>query len=164
MTALLFRNVLWALLLPGVIAGFIPWLVFGFDFNRIRSGVQIGGLVLFAAGVFVLLLCIIEFARRGRGTLSPLDPPRGLVVTGMYRLVRNPMYVGVLAILVGEALIARSLDLGLYTAAFFVGVNVFIIGYEEPFLQRTYGSSYMEYREHVRRWVPRVRPWLRDKP
>ena len=156
---LLLRNILWVLLLPGVIAGYIPWQVFGVDLYPVTSARQISGLFLFAAGVLVLLVGIAEFARRGKGTLSPMDPPRILVVTGLYRYVRNPMYVGVLITLLGEVLISGSRGLALYTGAFFVCVNLFVMGYEEPHLRRTFGASYMEYKKHVGRWVPRAHPW-----
>ena len=162
---LVLRNTLWTLLLPGVIAGYIPWRFFGFRVGEIAlgSGAYLLGIVVFAAGVLVLLWCILEFARRGRGTLSPVDPARELVVTGLYRQVRNPMYVGVVTILVGEAVMARSLYLALYATAFFACANLFILVYEEPYLQRTFGSSYTHYKLHVRRWIPRASPWSQSE-
>ncbi len=94
----------------------------------------------------------------GRGTLSPADPPRELVVRGLYRYVRNPMYLAVSLIVLGEALLTASRGLLYYWAFFFAIVNVFIIGYEEPTLRRRFGESYERYTQRVPRWVPRLRP------
>ena len=89
--------------------------------------------------------CVVEFARSGRGTLSPVDPPRHLVVRGLYRYVRNPMYLSVTAILLGEVLLTRSSALAIYWAVWFAVVNLFVIAYEEPWLRGRFGDSYAEY-------------------
>jgi protein-S-isoprenylcysteine O-methyltransferase Ste14 len=99
--------------------------------------------------------CIWEFARRGRGTLAPVDPPKTLVVQGLYRYVRNPMYVSVTTIVLGEALLTGSRALLAYWAVWFLAVNLFVIGYEEPTLHRRFGPAYERYRATVGRWVPR---------
>jgi protein-S-isoprenylcysteine O-methyltransferase Ste14 len=152
------RSVMWALILPGVIAGYIPWRYFGV--SRITADPlrppHAAGLLCIGLGAALLAACIVEFARRGRGTLSPLDPPRTLVVRGLYRYVRNPMYVAVTTILLGEALLLQSRALVVYWAVFFACVNLFVIGYEEPALRARFGESYDEYRRQVRRWIPRV--------
>ena len=151
------RSLLWVVLLPGVVAGFIPWRYFHFRFNAARFDVlTIAGLVCMTAGIALLAACVWEFARSGRGTLSPVDPPRHLVVHGLYRYVRNPMYLAVTAIVLGEAMIARSRDLVVYWAVFFLVANIFVIGYEEPNLRRRFGASYDEYTRSVRRWIPRL--------
>lgn len=157
---LLLRSLLWTVLLPGMIAGFAPWRFFGVGGATIdrRDPVQMLALVIVAAGVLLLGTCILEFARSGRGTLSPVDPPKHLVVQGLYRYVRNPMYVGVSTIVLGQALLIRSLDLVIYWACFFVVVNVFIMAYEEPWLRRRFGASYEDYYRHVGRWIPRGTP------
>lgn len=157
--ALFLRSAFWTVLAPGIMAGYLPWRFFGVRWPASANARTVIAVLLGAMGAIVLLASIIEFARRGRGTLSPVDPPRRLVVTGWYRWVRNPMYVGVLLLLFGEILIAPSWGFALYIAALFAAVNVFIRGYEEPYLQRRFGASYEEYRRHVRRWIPRVRPW-----
>ena len=93
------RSLLWTILLPGVVAGYVPWAVFGLD--RVRWEWNAGflaGVLIVAAGAALLAACVVEFARSGRGTLSPVDPPRHLVVRGLYRYVRNPMYLSVTAI------------------------------------------------------------------
>lgn len=150
------RSLLWVVLMPGIVAGYVPWRFFGFNrsiFDSVDVFLVIG-LAVFATGVALLATCVWEFARRGRGTLSPVDPPRRLVVRGLYRYVRNPMYLAVSAILLGDALAARSLALVIYWAAFFLLANLFIIGYEEPYLRRRFGASYDEYAARVGRWIP----------
>jgi protein-S-isoprenylcysteine O-methyltransferase Ste14 len=150
------RSLLWVVLMPGIVAGYIPWRFFGFDrsiFDSIDARL-VAGLAIFVAGVALLAACVWEFAKRGRGTLSPLDPPSQLVVRGLYRYVRNPMYLAVSVILLGEALAARSFDLVIYWAAFFAVTNLFIIGFEEPDLRRRFGASYAEYTARVGRWIP----------
>jgi protein-S-isoprenylcysteine O-methyltransferase Ste14 len=111
---------------------------------------------LILAGAALLVACIVEFARSGRGTLSPVDPPTHLVVRGLYRYVRNPMYLSVTAILLGEVMLTRSGALALYWLIWFVVVNAFVIGYEEPTLRVQFGESYDEYVRTVGRWIPRV--------
>jgi protein-S-isoprenylcysteine O-methyltransferase Ste14 len=113
------------------------------------------GLAVIGIGVVLLGTCIWEFARRGRGTLAPVDPPTTLVVQGLYRYVRNPMYVSVTMIVLGEAVLAGSRALLAYWAVWFLAVNLFVIGYEEPTLQRRFGPAYGRYRATVRRWLPR---------
>jgi protein-S-isoprenylcysteine O-methyltransferase Ste14 len=90
-----------------------------------------------------------------RGTPAPIDPPKELVVRGLYRYVRNPMYVGVLSVLIGEALLFESARLFWYGAAVFLLFNLFVILYEEPALGRKFGKSYQDYRAAVGRWLPR---------
>ena len=107
-----------------------------------------------AAGTGLLALCIVHFARQGKGTLAPIDPPTHLVIRGPYRWVRNPMYCAVLAILIGECAPFQSVVLMLYTAAWFAVVNIFVIFYEEPRLRRQFGEAYASYCRDVRRWVP----------
>ena len=152
------RSILWALLLPGVVAFYIPWRFFGL--GHLHTGPSDPrhylGAALVTLGVGLLAACIWEFARRGRGTLSPLDPPKELVVQGLYRYLRNPMYVAVSLILLGEALLIPSWLLVAYWGVFFTLVNVFVIGFEEPFLRRQFGESYERYTREVHRWWPRL--------
>jgi protein-S-isoprenylcysteine O-methyltransferase Ste14 len=151
------RSLLWTVLFPGVVAGYVPWRFFGVGAaaRAEPSAVGVVGWVVIAAGAALLAACIVEFAMSGRGTLSPADPPRELVVRGLYRYVRNPMYLAVGTILLGEVLITRSLALALYAGAFFVAANVFVMGYEEPWLRRRFGASYEAYAGSVQRWLPR---------
>jgi protein-S-isoprenylcysteine O-methyltransferase Ste14 len=152
------RSLLWTILLPGVVAGYVPWRFFGFGRSRdLFSPVPIAGVLCIALVGVLLAACIVEFARRGRGTLSPIDPPRHLVVRGLYRYVRNPMYLSVTTVVLGEAMVARSRALALYWAIWFVAVHLFVVGYEEPNLRDRFGASYDEYTRRVRRWIPRRR-------
>jgi protein-S-isoprenylcysteine O-methyltransferase Ste14 len=156
---LFLRSAIWAVVLPGVVAGYVPWTVFGLRDVHLdpRDPLQIAGIICASAGVALLLACIVEFARIGRGTLSPVDPPRALVVRGLYRYVRNPMYLSVSMIVIGEAAVARSIALAVYWSAFFLMANLFVIFYEEPNLRRRFGASFDEYANRVGRWIPRVR-------
>ena len=150
------RSLLWAVLLPGFFAGYVPWRYFGLSKVQVSLSdpVQLLGLLLTGAGAVLLTACIVEFARSGRGTLSPVDPPRHLVVRGLYRYVRNPMYLSVTAIVLGEVVLTRSRALGIYWVIWFTCVNLFVIGYEEPTLRRQFGASYDEYAKRVGRWIP----------
>jgi protein-S-isoprenylcysteine O-methyltransferase Ste14 len=152
------RSVFWAMLLPGVAAGYVPWRFFGL--NRASVNVvhpaAISALAFIVVGIVLLAACILEFARTGRGTLSPLDPPRRLVIRGLYRYVRNPMYLSVTLIVLGEALLARSTGLIVYWAIWFAAVNLFVIGYEEPTLRHQFGASYDQYTSQVGRWIPKA--------
>jgi protein-S-isoprenylcysteine O-methyltransferase Ste14 len=150
---LLIRSLLAAALLPGTVTIIVPWLILG---RGASTGAHWPGLVLVALGAAILFRCIWEFAVSGRGTLAPIDPPTRLVVNGLYRYVRNPMYVGVVLILAGEAWAFASGWLAMYAAGFFLVVNLFIIFYEEPALRRTFGESYAEYTRTVPRWMPKI--------
>jgi protein-S-isoprenylcysteine O-methyltransferase Ste14 len=153
------RSLLWTILFPGTVAGYVPWRYFGLRDARIDLSVprHVLGVGLIAAGVSLLSACIVEFARRGRGTLSPVDPPRHLVVQGLYRYVRNPMYLAVSTILWGEWLLVPSTGLAIYWLAFFALANVFVMGYEEPHLRSRFGDSYDAYARRVGRWIPSLR-------
>lgn len=147
-------------LFPGTVVGYLPYRILapltipGFDE---WSWARYAGTGAVAVGAVILLWCIWEFAHRGRGTLAPFDEPRKLVVQGLYRYVRNPMYVGVVLILLGESLFFRSGRLLLYTSLFFAAFNVFVIGYEEPRLRLRYGADYERYCMRVGRWIPSLR-------
>jgi protein-S-isoprenylcysteine O-methyltransferase Ste14 len=157
---LVLRSLLWTILLPGMIAGYIPWRYLGV--SRVHVDVadplDVLGVLLIAAGLALLIACIWQFAARGKGTLSPIDPPRALVVQGLYRYVRNPMYLAVSTILLGQALLARSGTILLYWGIFFAMANLFVMLYEEPALRRQFGDSYAQYQQRVGRWLPRIRP------
>jgi protein-S-isoprenylcysteine O-methyltransferase Ste14 len=151
------RSLLWTILMPGMVAGYIPWAFFGLDRARWQwSAPFLTGALVTAAGMALLAACVVEFARSGRGTLSPVDPPRHLVVRGLYRYVRNPMYLSVTAILIGEVLLVRSVPLAVYWAVWFALVNLFVMAYEEPWLRDQFGDSYAEYAASVGRWLPRL--------
>lgn len=122
-------------------------------------GLQLVGVLLAGLGLLLFLASLRRFATEGEGTLAPWDPPRVLVVRGPYRFVRNPMISGVLFLLFGAALALLSPPHGAWAAAFLVLNLVYIPLVEEPQLERRFGASYREYRRHVRRFLPRLRPW-----
>jgi len=144
-----------------LVAGYIPWRYFGLRFVvlDLHRPFHLLGLLGVGIGIALLAACILEFAQSGRGTLSPLDPPRTLVIRGPYRHVRNPMYLGVSLIVLGEVLLTRSSALFGYWALWFAAVNLIVLGYEEPALRRQFGDAYERYAAAVGRWVPRPRPW-----
>jgi protein-S-isoprenylcysteine O-methyltransferase Ste14 len=153
------RSLVWTMLLPGFFAGYVPWRFFGL--SRVQLDLsrphQLLGVCCIALGAGLLGACVFEFARSGRGTLSPVDAPRHLVVRGLYRYVRNPMYLAVTMVVLGEALVAGSVRLLVYWAIWFLGANLFVIGYEEPTLRKRFGASYEEYMRHIGRWMPSLR-------
>ena len=155
------RALFWTLALPGVFGLYLPWTLFDvasvdIEVSNPRHLLGLSGM---AAGAVLLLACILEFARRGRGTLSPVDPPKHLVVSGLYRFVRNPMYLSVTLVVLGQVLLTFSQGLLLYWITWFTIVNVFVMGYEEPTLRRQFGDEYERYTRAVGRWVPRLSPY-----
>jgi protein-S-isoprenylcysteine O-methyltransferase Ste14 len=117
------------------------------------------GLALLALGAVLLAETFIRFARQGRGTPAPIYPTETLVITGSYRFVRNPMYVAILSLILGQALLFANPWVLAYGAVVWLGVHTFVVTYEEPTLQRTFGAQYDAYRAAVRRWIPRLTPW-----
>jgi len=156
MASLIIRNIIFTILKPGVVVGLIPYIILRDKWDGIdlfSSIYQHIGLVLITAGLIILLHCIIRFVVEGRGTLSPIDPTQRLVVKGLYKYTRNPMYLGVSSILVGESLFTRSNDLWIYTLIVFIVFNIFIFLIEEPRLRKDFGEEYRQYFENVGRWI-----------
>lgn len=116
---------------------------------------QVAGMIVGIAGAALALWCVFIFAWMGKGTPVPFDPPRRLVVRGPYRVVRNPMAIGVGLAVTGAALFYQSAALFVFTALFFLVIHLFVVLYEEPTLRRQFGSQYDTYTRHVRRWWPR---------
>jgi protein-S-isoprenylcysteine O-methyltransferase Ste14 len=147
---------------PFTVAGIVPWSIVGWHLPSPDQSVlvvqAIGG-VLAAAGTLMVLDSFIRFAFKGLGTPAPVFPTRHLVVDGLYRYVRNPMYVGVVSAILGQALVFGSPGLALYGALIWLLFDRFVAGYEEPTLRETFGSDYVEFCRHVRRWIPRLTPW-----
>lgn len=160
------RHLLAIVILPLTVTVLVPaWITNRYGVAlRIPGGVLDAGAALLGAGVLALglvlfIACVTRFAREGRGTLAPWDPPRALVVTGPYRYVRHPMISSVVLLLIGEALVLRSTPHALWAAAF-LGINlVYIPLLEEPLLEERFGAAYREYRRHVPGLIPRARPW-----
>ena len=152
-------SVIFLVLVPGAVAGLIPWLLTGWRSSDPPVAVGVGGAVLIAAGLGVLLHAFARFVMEGIGTPAPVAPTRSLVVGGLYRHVRNPMYIAVAAVIVGQALLLGRTELLVYALAFMAVVATFVRLYEEPVLRRRFGDEYERYRRAVPAWRPRLRGW-----
>ena len=153
------RSLVFTFLVPGTVGGYVPWVILrGADtsFAAIPAWRWLG-LVLLAVGLAIYAWCVTDFALAGRGTPAPIDPPKELVVRGLYRFARNPMYVGVLSVIAGQSWLFGSLPLALYALAVFSCFHVFVIAYEEPTLRRQFDGAYERYCTAVPRWLPRLR-------
>jgi protein-S-isoprenylcysteine O-methyltransferase Ste14 len=155
-------------LLPGTVAVAVPAAILvigdgpniGWGLDGVLAALPVLlGLALIAGGVALWAWTVRLFARIGKGTLAPWDPPSHLVVEGPYRHVRNPMITAVLSVLVGEATLFGSPALLIWFAAFFAINWVGFLVYEEPGLEGRFGGEYREYRDNVPRWLPRGTPW-----
>ena len=150
-------------LAPGLVAGLVPWWLTGWRMRHPHPSwawapLQAAGVALLAAGVLVLVDAFVRFVVEGVGTPAPVAPTRHLVVGGLYRYVRNPMYLAVVATIIGQALALGQPTLLLYAAAMGATMVAFVRGYEEPTLRRQFGAQYEAYRRAVPAWWPR-RPW-----
>jgi protein-S-isoprenylcysteine O-methyltransferase Ste14 len=159
-------TLLFLVVAPGVVAGLIPWALTGWEsgdvHGALRTVIRVLGAFAIVGGVAVLLEAFARFVREGRGTPAPVAPTERLVIGGLYRFVRNPMYLAVGATIVGQALLLlRPILLG-YAAVFFLAVVAFVRWYEEPTLARRYGAQYEAYRCAVPGWWPRWTPWNGD--
>jgi protein-S-isoprenylcysteine O-methyltransferase Ste14 len=152
-------SLLFLLIAPGVVAGFVPWLLTGWSARDWSLPVRVLGAAMIAAGLALLLPAFARFAIEGIGTPAPVAPTQRLVVGGAYRYVRNPMYLAVASLIVGQALLLGQAMLLLYASAFGVAVAVFVRGYEEATLASRFGEQYDAYSSEVPRWRPRLRPW-----
>jgi protein-S-isoprenylcysteine O-methyltransferase Ste14 len=146
-------------LAPGVVAVLIPYLITGWQMETAPVAVRVAGAVLIALGAGFLLHAFARFVVEGLGTPAPVAPTEHLVVGGVYRYVRNPMYLAVGATIVGQALLLGQPGLLAYAAAFGAVVFSFVRLYEEPTLTEQFGASYQAYRSAVPGWLPRLRPW-----
>ena len=156
MTAL--KSLLFLIAAPGMVAGYIPLAL-------LTSGAQIEtgifsylAFPLWLVGIAILLWSFWNFLHEGRGTPAPIDPPKELVATGFYRYVRNPMYVSILAAILGHFLWFGYWNLLTYAVVVFLAFHTFVTYYEEPTLKKKFGAAYEEYLRNVPRWIPRLRP------
>ena len=153
---LLLKNLLFTLVVPGTVGVYAPLLMAR---GRPAAGgpMLLVALALLALGGVMYAWCVREFAVFGRGTPAPIDAPKKLVVRGLYRYLRNPIYVGVLTALVGWAVMFRGANLLVYAVCVGICFHLFVVLYEEPHLRRQFGADYRDYCEKVGRWLPRVR-------
>jgi protein-S-isoprenylcysteine O-methyltransferase Ste14 len=151
------RTVVFTLVVPGLVAVLIPYWLLGANTQPQWKGIGIVGLVLMLVGSAIYFWCAFwAFALVGKGTPAPMDPPRKLIVHGLYRFVRNPMYLGVGGVILGEALLFRSRAIAEYFVVWWLFVFAFVLVYEEPHLRRAFPADYEEYYRHVPRWIPRL--------
>ncbi len=152
---LLLKNVLFTLLVPGTVAVYIPLRIV--QGRSVSSGLPFAtGCAALALGAFIYAWCVWDFAAFGRGTPAPIDAPKKLVVRGLYRYSRNPMYLGVLTVILAWALLFGAMQLIAYALVVGTCFHLFILLYEESRLRMSFGHEYDEYCSRVGRWLPRV--------
>jgi protein-S-isoprenylcysteine O-methyltransferase Ste14 len=144
---------------PGVVAGLVPWWLTGWQAHDLWMPARVAGALLIVGGAAALLHAFARFVVEGIGTPAPAATTERLVVGGLYRHVRNPMYLAVAATILGQALLLGRLVLVAYAGAFAVAVAAFVHGYEEPTLDRRFGDQYRAYRSAVRAWLPHLHAW-----
>ena len=147
---------------PGFVAGFVPWWISRWRLESPFFGIplfRLAGGILIMLGVIGLLDSFVRFAMQGLGTPAPVFPTRHLVVTGLYRYVRNPMYVSVVSVILGQALILGNVTLLEYGGLVWLLFHLFVLAYEEPTLRSSFGVEYKLFSTDVPRWIPRVTPW-----
>lgn len=154
------RTLLFTILVPGTVTVVIPALLLGA--NLAMSDIELAaarwiGLAPLGAGIAIYVWCALDFTVAGRGTPGPWDAPKELVVRGLYRWTRNPMYIGVLLVLLGEAILFQATTLIVYAGLIGLAFYLFVVVYEEPALRSQFGDSYTRYCEAVPRWLPRLR-------
>src|SRR5215469_9380856 len=147
---------------PSSVAGLIPWWITRWEFRPPffdLDATRAVGILLIVAGLPGLVASFARFALQGLGTPAPIAPTQNLVVTGLYSYVRNPIYVALVAVILGQAVFFGDQRLFLYGALVFVAFHIFVLAYEEPTLRESYGAEYETYRANVPRWLPRLTPW-----
>ena len=154
---ILIKTIIFTFIVPGAVTIIVPyWLLSCSAPPALPFGLfRYVGLLPVFIGIAILLRCVWDFTFAGKGTPAPIDPPKELVVQGLYRYVRNPMYIGILSILLGEALLFASWRLFGYAAIVFCLFFLFVLFYEEPVLKKRFDESYREYCKNVPRWIPR---------
>jgi protein-S-isoprenylcysteine O-methyltransferase Ste14 len=153
------KTLIFTILVPGTVAVLVPYRLASSP--AARESMPLGsfrliGVVLLVAGTLIYFWCAWDFAFAGKGTPAPIDPPKELVVRGLYSHVRNPMYVGVLSVVLGQGFWFESVSLFTYAACGFLLFNAFVFLYEEPALARKFGVAYRKYCNDVPRWIPRL--------
>src|SRR5579862_1093831 len=149
------NTILFTILVPGTVAGYIPYRLAGRFTHRTSGPLEWSSIAVIALGAAIYFRCAWEFAVRGLGTPAPIAPTKFLVTTALHRYIRNPMYVGVALVIVGEAALFHSLHVLEYAALMLTAAHTFVVLYEEPALRRHFGESYEQYCRTVPRWIPK---------
>ena len=155
MTAL--KTLIWSVFVPGSLTVLIPYLLLSsrIEFLPVTlSSFRYAGIIPILLGTLLYLWCAWDFTFVGKGTPAPFDPPKEIVVRGLYRFVRNPMYVAVILALIGEAVFFESTAILIYASIVFLVFHLWVIYYEEPTLKRKFGESFTQYCQNVSRWIP----------
>src|SRR5579863_10652278 len=145
------KTVLFTILVPGVVVGYVPYTLLGRVYVPGNGPLAWLGVLCIVVGAVIYFSCAWEFAVRGLGTPAPIAPTKFLVVSGLHRYVRNPMYIGVALVILGQAALFRAPHLAEYAGLMLLTAHLFVIFYEEPALRRQFGESYEEYRRSVPR-------------
>ena len=165
-TLAILGSAIFLVIAPGIVAGYVPWRISRWQVGAPLLGTVafrvIGGLLILAA-LSVLLDSFARFALQGLGTPAPIFPTRHLVVSGLFRYVRNPMYVAVVSLILGQGLFFGSVRILEYGIAVWVGFHLFVLLYEEPILRKSYGLEYEDFCANVPRWIPHLRPRRRNQ-
>jgi len=160
--AAILGSLVFLVIAPGFVAGVVPWWLSHWHVRAAFLGLsvfRVVGALLILGGVPLILDSFARFALQGLGTPAPVLPTKHLVVTGLYRHVRNPMYVGVAAVILGQALVFGNIQVLEYGLFIWLAFHLFVLGYEEPTLRASFGEEYREFCANVPRWVPRFSPW-----
>ena len=147
---------------PSTVAGLVPWWITRWEFRPPffdLDATRAVGILLIVAGLPGLVDSFARFALQGLGTPAPIAPTQNLVVTGLYRYVRNPIYVALVAVILGQVALFGDQRLLAYGVLVWLAFHAFVVGYEEPVLVRRFGTEYEDFRANVPRWIPRLTPW-----
>ncbi len=150
------KTLIFTILVPGFVAVFVPHRLVSSAHKPTLGAIELVGVVLIGLGAAIYFRCAWDFAYHGLGTPAPIDPPKILVSRGLHRFVRNPMYVGVLSVVFGQAALFRSVRIRIYGVCLWLLFHLFVVLYEEPTLRQQFGTEYEEYCKAVPRWMPRV--------
>jgi protein-S-isoprenylcysteine O-methyltransferase Ste14 len=154
---LFLKNLLFTILIPGMVAVYVPLVITCGRRINTHLWLLVIGILVMALGAAIYAWTVWDFASFGRGTPLPIDAPKKLVVKGLYRYVRNPMYLGVILVILGWTCIFADGWLLVYALGVGIAVHLFVVGYEEPRLNNLFGEQYEAYRASTGRWVPHIR-------
>lgn len=155
-------SALFLVIAAGIGAGLVPWWISRWDVQVPLFGfppIRVLGVILIVLGIAVVLDSFARFALQGLGTPAPVFPTLHLVVKGFYRYVRNPIYLAVVSVILGQGMILGNVNLLVYGVVAWLGTHLFVLAYEEPTLRKTFGAQYDAFCANVPRWVPRLNPW-----